>query len=256
MQHRDTKARSQAGPAGQQHGSVEEYLLATMASTISLAETTARIQRETAQALRTLAARSDDDTIVRRIRSEDAIEQLSRVEDAIAALTAIPGSHQPQPGLPGREPRAGRRNADPAAEPLTAREEAVLRLLRGPLPLHEIGRELDVSINTIKSHTRAIYRKLGAAGRRNAIQHARQLGILLPRNRHSPADGMLRLRPPRQPDPTPRLRSGRSRRLGWLSHTGAGQAVSLISSLVYVRVLVCTCTCVHRRPLPRFEQGR
>ena len=103
----------------------------------------------------------------------------------------------------------------------------MLRLLRGPLSLHEIGRELDVSINTIKSHTRAIYRKLGAAGRRDAIQHARQLGILLPRNRHSPADDMLRLRPPRQPDPTPRLSSGRSafrKSLQAIAITGACQS--------------------------------
>jgi ATP/maltotriose-dependent transcriptional regulator MalT len=178
MRHRDMKARSQAGPAGQPHGSVEKYLLATMASAISLAEATARIQKETAQTLQALAARSGD-AIVRRISSEDVIQQLSRVEDAIAALTPIPGSRQPQPGLPGSQPRAGRGDASPAAEPLTAREETVLQLLRGPLPLREIGRELDVSINTIKSHTRAIYRKLGAAGRRDAIQHARQLGILL-----------------------------------------------------------------------------
>ena len=172
------KARSQAGPARQPHGSVEKYLLATMASAISLAEATARIQKETAQTLQALAARSGD-AIVRRISNEDVIQQLSRVEDAIAALTPIPGSRQPQPGFPGSHPRAGRGDASPAAEPLTAREETVLQLLRGPLPLREIGRELDVSINTIKSHTRAIYRKLGAAGRRDAIQHARHLGILL-----------------------------------------------------------------------------
>lgn len=173
----------QAGPAGQPPGSVENYLLATMASAISLAEATTRIQRETAQALRALTARSGGGgAIVRRMSSEDVIQQLSRVEDAIAALTSIPGSRQPRPGLPGRRPRSGRGDASPAAEPLTAREETVLRLLRGPLPLREIGRELDVSINTIKSHTRAIYRKLGAADRRDAIQHARQLGILLLRN--------------------------------------------------------------------------
>jgi len=207
-----------------------------MASTISLAETTARIQRETAQALSTLAARSDD-TIVPRVSSEDAIEQLSRVEDAIAALIAIPGSHQPQPGLPGRGPRTGRGNASPAAEPLTAREETVLRLLRGPLPLHEIGRELDVSINTIKSHTRAIYRKLGAAGRRDAIQHARQLGILLLRNRHSPADGMLRLRPASAVlIRLPGLKRGRSGRSDRSIARGARAAVSLISNLIHVRV--------------------
>jgi DNA-binding NarL/FixJ family response regulator len=53
------------------------------------------------------------------------------------------------------------------AEPLTAREIDVLHLLRGPLLLREIAAELRVSPNTIKSHTRAIYRKLGVSTRRD-----------------------------------------------------------------------------------------
>ena len=45
---------------------------------------------------------------------------------------------------------------------LTDREEAVLRLLQGSLPLREVAAELFVTVNTVKSHTRLIYRKLGA----------------------------------------------------------------------------------------------
>jgi LuxR family maltose regulon positive regulatory protein len=63
-------------------------------------------------------------------------------------------------------------------ERLTAREEAVLRLLRGTLSLREIGQELHLSGNTIKTHTRAIYRKLGVTGRREAVEQGRKLGIL------------------------------------------------------------------------------
>ena len=48
-----------------------------------------------------------------------------------------------------------------AADSLTEREVAVLRLLRGTLSLREIGQELFVSPNTIKTHVQAIYRKLG-----------------------------------------------------------------------------------------------
>jgi ATP/maltotriose-dependent transcriptional regulator MalT len=66
----------------------------------------------------------------------------------------------------------------PLAEPLTEREEAVLRLLRGTLSLREIGQELYLSANTIKSHTRAIYRKLGVTGRSGAVERGRELGIL------------------------------------------------------------------------------
>jgi LuxR family transcriptional regulator, maltose regulon positive regulatory protein len=64
------------------------------------------------------------------------------------------------------------------SEPLTEREQAVLRLLRAPLSLREIQRELHVSANTIKAHTRAIYRKLGVSGRHEAVQRARELGFL------------------------------------------------------------------------------
>jgi LuxR family maltose regulon positive regulatory protein len=70
-----------------------------------------------------------------------------------------------------------RREVTPT-EPLTEREVAVLRLLRGSLSLREIGQRLSLSRNTIKSHTRAIYRKLGASTRLDAIAKGRDAGVL------------------------------------------------------------------------------
>ena len=55
------------------------------------------------------------------------------------------------------------------AEPLTRRESNVLRLLRSDLSLREIAAELFVSYNTVKSQTRAIYRKLGVSTRAEAV---------------------------------------------------------------------------------------
>jgi len=63
------------------------------------------------------------------------------------------------------------------AEPLTEREVTVLRLLRGTLSLREIGHELRLSPNTIKTHTRVIYRKLGVSTRRQAVEQGRRAGI-------------------------------------------------------------------------------
>jgi LuxR family maltose regulon positive regulatory protein len=63
------------------------------------------------------------------------------------------------------------------AEPLTERETMVLRLLRGTLSLREIGQELHLSPNTIKTHTRVIYRKLGVSTRRQAVERGRRAGI-------------------------------------------------------------------------------
>jgi ATP/maltotriose-dependent transcriptional regulator MalT len=65
-----------------------------------------------------------------------------------------------------------------AAAPLTERELAVLRLLSTRLSNREIGRELYVSINTVRSHVHALYRKLEAASREEAVARARELGLL------------------------------------------------------------------------------
>jgi LuxR family maltose regulon positive regulatory protein len=65
------------------------------------------------------------------------------------------------------------------ADPLTEREEVVLRLLRGTLSLREIGQELHLSQNTVKTHTRAIYRKLGVSTRQDAVEKGRETGIAL-----------------------------------------------------------------------------
>lgn len=73
---------------------------------------------------------------------------------------------------------AGESWGTPLAERLTEREETVLHLLRGTLTLREIGRELYVSGNTVKTHTRAIYRKLGVTTREDAVARARESGIL------------------------------------------------------------------------------
>jgi LuxR family maltose regulon positive regulatory protein len=63
---------------------------------------------------------------------------------------------------------AGQPRARPGAL-LTEREAAVLQLLRKPLSLRQIGDELYVSQNTVKTHTRAIYRKLGVSTRNDAV---------------------------------------------------------------------------------------
>ena len=63
-------------------------------------------------------------------------------------------------------------------EPITERELEVLRLLQGTLSLRDIGRELYLSPNTIKTHTRALYRKLGVSDRQDAVTRARDLGLM------------------------------------------------------------------------------
>jgi LuxR family maltose regulon positive regulatory protein len=61
---------------------------------------------------------------------------------------------------------------------LTAREHAVLSLLPSGLSAREIGDELGISRDTVKTHTKSIYRKLGASSRPDAVTRGRELGLL------------------------------------------------------------------------------
>lgn len=81
----------------------------------------------------------------------------------------------------GTEDGAGRRSAAAAvggADELSERELVVLGLLSSHLSLREIGNELYVSLNTIKTHTRNIYAKLRVSSREQAVVRARELGLL------------------------------------------------------------------------------
>ena len=90
------------------------------------------------------------------------------------------------PGIAGRylarvearHGRADRPRADGLVEELTDRELSVLRYLPSKLSQREIAGELYVSLNTVKTHCRAIYRKLGVTGRKPAVQAAREHDLL------------------------------------------------------------------------------
>jgi LuxR family maltose regulon positive regulatory protein len=78
------------------------------------------------------------------------------------------------------EQRLGASSRSPLpVEPLTQRELTVLGLLRGDLSLQQIANELYVTKNTIKTHTAAIYRKLGVSSRGEALERARELQLKL-----------------------------------------------------------------------------
>ena len=89
-------------------------------------------------------------------RSDYARLLLSRLLDTPAARPARPG----------------------LVEPLTSRELDVLRLLDTDLTGPEMARRLFVSLNTVRTHTKSIYTKLGATSRRTALSRARELGLL------------------------------------------------------------------------------
>jgi LuxR family maltose regulon positive regulatory protein len=64
------------------------------------------------------------------------------------------------------------------AEPLSEREQAILGYLPTLMSNQEIAGALMISVNTVKTHLKAIYRKLDAPGRREAVQRARELAFI------------------------------------------------------------------------------
>ena len=54
----------------------------------------------------------------------------------------------------------------------------MLRCLATGLSRREIGVQLYISLNTVKSHTRELYRKLGATSRADAVARGEALGLL------------------------------------------------------------------------------
>ncbi|MCW2982685.1 MAG: ATP-dependent transcriptional regulator, MalT-like, LuxR family, partial [Conexibacter sp.] len=66
----------------------------------------------------------------------------------------------------------------PLEDPLSDRELTVLRYLPTLLSSTEIAGELFVTVNTVKSHLKSVYRKLGVRNRREAVERARDLGLI------------------------------------------------------------------------------
>jgi LuxR family maltose regulon positive regulatory protein len=77
--------------------------------------------------------------------------------------------------------QSGPRRGQGLVEPLSERELDVLLLLATDLDGPDIARRLFVSVNTLRTHTRSIYAKLGVNSRRAAVSRANELGLLSPR---------------------------------------------------------------------------
>ncbi|MFG3704065.1 LuxR C-terminal-related transcriptional regulator [Micromonospora sp. NPDC047670] len=84
----------------------------------------------------------------------------------------VRGADAPAEGAPAEQ------GAPALAEPLTERELTILRYLQSILSNVEIAAELSLSVNTVKTHVRNIYRKLDATRRREAVRRARDLHLI------------------------------------------------------------------------------
>jgi LuxR family maltose regulon positive regulatory protein len=105
--------------------------------------------------------------VTKLLRTITSSEHATPHARKILAATQNPASSPPTspPSLP------------PLVDELSARELDVLRLLRSDLNGPDIARELVVSVNTVRTHTKNIYMKLGVNNRREAVTRARELGL-------------------------------------------------------------------------------
>ena len=102
---------------------------------------------------------------------------LTEAADALARVPDATALHERLEALRHRlRLRVSQRDHLP--EPLSDRELGILRLLGGSLSQPEIASELGISAHTVKSHARAIYRKLGVSTREEALSEARDLHLL------------------------------------------------------------------------------
>jgi LuxR family transcriptional regulator, maltose regulon positive regulatory protein len=93
---------------------------------------------------------------------------ISQVVDLLAQANG-PAAPPGEPALP--------------CEALTRSEVRVLRYLPTNLSTREIAGELYLSTNTVKTHQRHLYQKLGSSSRSEAVERARALGLLGPAHR-------------------------------------------------------------------------
>jgi LuxR family maltose regulon positive regulatory protein len=117
------------------------------------------------------------DIILPFVQVKDTFDELLGRHPNVASQWPVPHPRKPaDPAGPAAEPAAVTTQELP--DPLTQRELTILSLLATSMSNSEIADELCLSVNTVKTHLAAIYRKLPASRRREAVSRARQLELI------------------------------------------------------------------------------
>jgi LuxR family maltose regulon positive regulatory protein len=176
----------QAAETGERNGSVIEILilqslayqaqgdqpraLASLERALSLAEPEGyvRIFVDKGEAVRLLI----------EVQSRNRDHPLSGYVDKLLSTFAQPAATTPKSKTLAPYASAGVKNLkSEIVEPLSERELEVLKLLRSELSGPEIAEQLIVSLNTLRSHTKRIFNKLGVNNRRAAVRRAEELDL-------------------------------------------------------------------------------
>jgi LuxR family transcriptional regulator, maltose regulon positive regulatory protein len=114
------------------------------------------------------------------LRLSDVVTARVLLDDAARALRSEPDAPVLRAWLDDARAQVEAYSASAAIAPtsLTTAELRVLRLLPTHLSFREMGTRLYVSPNTVKTQAQAVYRKLDASSRSEAVVRARDLGLL------------------------------------------------------------------------------
>lgn len=163
-----------AATAGDRRGSLVEIAVA-----VALAQEAGGQRAEATATLDDALTAAAPEARLRPFTEErPALDPLLRAVAATDAAGAGAGLAQTILGTgtrPGGAPRPA--SAQGLVDQLSERELEVLHLLRGDQSGPELARELHVSLNTLRTHTRNIYTKLGVTNRREAVRRAEELGL-------------------------------------------------------------------------------
>jgi LuxR family transcriptional regulator, maltose regulon positive regulatory protein len=118
------------------------------------------------------------DLLLAEGRRDDAERLVAHGKQLVARVPHVPREQQARAVRERLHRLPVRRTVPGMVEALTGRELSVLRLLPTTLTPRQIAGELYVSLNTIKTHTRSLYRKLGVSSRHEAIEAARRMDLL------------------------------------------------------------------------------
>jgi LuxR family maltose regulon positive regulatory protein len=186
-------ARARIALAGDRLDEAEQLIERVASGDAQVTYARARIEAGVLQAL--IAARRGDTERARK-RIEGALELAERDGVRGPFLDAAPGvadllrkavrggtGHRwlaaaLLAALDGRSDGNGAVVPRELLDPLSEKERIVLRYLPTMMSNQEIAGELFVSVNTVKTHLKSIYRKLGAAHRREAVHRARELRLI------------------------------------------------------------------------------
>ena len=129
--------------------------------------------------LRTELRRSEPDLVAAlHRRAANWLESEGLIEEAARHLVAAGDIDRNAAERSAGVTMTSSNDGCPVDEELTPKEREVLRLLATRLSRREIGARLYISLNTVKTHQRAVYRKLRVEHRGAAVSRARELALL------------------------------------------------------------------------------